>query len=62
MYRETAEWALREFVRYLLRPRGFEVRIAGLCVPILVALLGGNWIAKATIRGEYSFEIGSWPP
>jgi hypothetical protein len=59
MYRETADWALREFVRYLLRPKGFEVRIAGLCVPILAALLGGNWIAKATIRGEYSVEIGS---
>ncbi|MFC5755625.1 SAVED domain-containing protein [Rhizobium sp. GCM10022189] len=59
MYRETADWVLREFVKYLFRPKGFEVKVAGLCVPVLVALLGGNWLVKATARGEYSFEIGS---
>ncbi|TAU83276.1 SAVED domain-containing protein [Rhizobium leguminosarum] len=59
MYRQTADWVLREFVKYLFRPKGFEVRVAGLCVPVLVALLGGNWLVKATARDEYSFEIGS---
>lgn len=59
MFRETLDWSIREFVRFLFRPRGFEGKIAGLCVPILVALLGGNWIAKATFSGDYSFEVGS---
>ncbi|CAN7392014.1 SAVED domain-containing protein [Pararhizobium sp. LjRoot235] len=59
MYRETIDWGIREFLKFLFRPRGFEGRIASLCVPILVALLGGNWLVKATVRGEYSFEVGS---
>ncbi|WP_051321124.1 SAVED domain-containing protein [Rhizobium mesoamericanum] len=59
MYRETADWAFRGFIRYLFRPKGFEVRFAGFCAAVLVALLGGNWLVKATLRGEYSFEIGS---
>ncbi|ANL33952.1 SAVED domain-containing protein [Rhizobium phaseoli] len=59
MYRETADWAFREFIKYLFRPKGFEVRVAALCIPVLVALLGGNWLVKATVRGDYSFEFGS---
>ena len=59
MYGETANWAFREFIRYLFRPKGFEVRYAGFCAAIVVAVLGGNWLVKATRRGEYSFEIGS---
>ncbi len=59
MFRETLNWSIREFVKFLFRPRGFEGKIASLCVPILVALLGGNWILKATFSGDYSFEVGS---
>lgn len=59
MYRETIDWGIREFLKFLFRPKGFEGKIASLCVPVLVALLGGNWIVKATVRSEYSFEVGS---
>ncbi|MFK0382479.1 SAVED domain-containing protein [Agrobacterium sp. NPDC090273] len=59
MYRDTADWAFREFIKYLFRPKGFEVKVAALCIPVLVALLGGNWLVKATIDGDYSVEFGS---
>ena len=59
MFRETLHWSIREFLKFLFRPRGFEGKIAGLCVPVLIALLGGNWIVKATFKGDYSFEVGS---
>ncbi|GAA3075767.1 hypothetical protein GCM10010520_23580 [Rhizobium viscosum] len=59
MYRETIDWGVREFVKFLFRPKGFEGRIASLCIPVLVALLGGNWLVKATVKGDYSFEVGS---
>lgn len=59
MYRETADWAFREFIKYLFRSKGFEIRVAALCIPVLVALLGGNWLVKATVHGDYSLEFGS---
>lgn len=59
MYRETGDWAFREFIKYLFRPKGFEVRYAGYCAAILVALLGGNWIAKVATGGGLSIEFGS---
>lgn len=59
MYRDTIDWSIREFIKFLFRPRGFEGKIAAACVPILVALLGWDWIVKANIRDEYSVEVGS---
>ncbi|CAH0131758.1 MULTISPECIES: SAVED domain-containing protein [Rhizobium/Agrobacterium group] len=59
MSRETFDWALREFVRFLLRSKGFEVRIAAGCVPILVTLLGWNWAVKLAAPDGYSIEMGS---
>ncbi|MEM5585788.1 SAVED domain-containing protein [Roseibium sp. AS2] len=59
MYRDTIDWSIREFVKFLFRPRGFEGKIAVACVPVLVTLLGWNWVVKATIRDEYSVEVGS---
>ncbi|HLP70356.1 MAG TPA: SAVED domain-containing protein, partial [Rhizobium sp.] len=59
MYRETIDWGFREFLKFLFRPRGFEGRIAAACVPILITLLGWNWVVKATVRDDYSLEVGS---
>ncbi|MGL4092057.1 SAVED domain-containing protein [Agrobacterium cavarae] len=59
MKRDTLDWALREFVRFLVRPRGFEGRIAQGCVPILVALLGWDWFVKFAAPDGNSFEMGS---
>ncbi|WP_313528353.1 SAVED domain-containing protein [Shinella sp.] len=59
MKRETIDWAFREFIRYMFRPRGFEGRIAAGCVPILVTLLGWNWAIKFVAPGGSSIEMGS---
>lgn len=59
MKRDTLDWALREFVRFLVRPRGFEGRIAQGCVPILVALLGWDWFVKFAAPDGHSLELGS---
>ncbi|MFQ6185818.1 SAVED domain-containing protein [Sinorhizobium meliloti] len=59
MDRETVNWVIRETVKFLLRPRGFEAKIAAACIPILVTLLGWNWVLKATGRDNYSVEVGS---
>lgn len=59
MSRETFDWAFREFVRFLFRPKGFEGRIAAGCVPILVTLMGWNWAVKLAAPDGYSIEMGS---
>jgi hypothetical protein len=59
MYRETIDWGIREFLKFLFRPKGFEGMIAAGCVPVLVAILGGNWLVKATVRSDYTLEVGS---
>lgn len=59
MNRETIDWGIREFIKYLFRPKGFEGWVAASCALVLVALLGGNWLVKATARGDYTFEVGS---
>lgn len=59
MNRETIDWAFREFIRFLFRPKGFEVRIAAGCVAVLVVLLGWNFVVKATAPEGYSIEVDS---
>ncbi|WP_105385212.1 SAVED domain-containing protein [Neorhizobium alkalisoli] len=59
MDRETVNWVIREFVKFLFRPKGFEGRIAAGCVAVLVTLLGWNWIVKATAPDGSSIEVGS---
>lgn len=59
MIRERIDWAFREFIRFLFRPKGFEVRIAAGCVAVLVVLLGWNFVLKATAPEGYSIEVGS---
>lgn len=59
MNRETIDWAFREFIRFLFRPKGFEVRIAAGCVAVLIVLLGWNFVVKATAPEGYSIEVGS---
>jgi hypothetical protein len=59
MDRETINWVIREFIKFLFRPKGFEGRIATGCVAVLVTLLGWNWVIKATIGDGYAIEVGS---
>lgn len=59
MNRETLNWAFREFIRFLFRPKGFEGRIAAGCVAVLVTLLGWNFVVKATAPSGYAIEVGS---
>lgn len=59
MYRETADWAFREFIRFLFRPKGFEGIFATASAAVLVTLLGGNWLVKATLHGDHTVEFGS---
>lgn len=59
MNRETVDWAFREFIRYLFRPRGFEGPVATACAAVLVALLGWDWYVKAQGPDGYSLEVSS---
>jgi hypothetical protein len=59
MDRETINWVIREFVKFLFRPKGFEGPVATGCVAVLVALLGWDWFVKATAPDGYSIQISS---
>lgn len=59
MNRQTFDWAFREFIGYLFRPRGFEGPVAVACATVLVALLGWDWYVKAQGPDDYSLEVSS---
>lgn len=59
MDRETINWVIREFVKFLFRPKALEGRVATGCVTILVTLLGWNWLIKVNRADGYSVEVGS---
>lgn len=59
MTRETVDWAFREFVRFLFRPKGFEGPVATACAGVLIALLGWDWYVKMQGPDGYSIEASS---
>lgn len=59
MNRETVDWAFREFIRYLFRPKGFEGPVATGCTGVVIALLGWDWYVKAQGPDGYSLEASS---
>ncbi|UXS39486.1 SAVED domain-containing protein [Agrobacterium tumefaciens] len=59
MNRETVDWAFREFIRFLFRPKGFEGPVATSCAGIIITLLGWDWYAKVQGPDGYSIEASS---
>ncbi|QSY96044.1 SAVED domain-containing protein [Rhizobium bangladeshense] len=59
MYRQTLDWGLREFVKFLFRPRGFEGKGITASAAILVAIFGGNFLARLRIGDDLDLQLTS---
>ena len=59
MNRETLDWTLREFIRYIFRSPTFESRLLRTCSVLLLAIVSGSWAFGFTSSSGTKVDVSS---